>query len=217
MMTVKLTTLALALAAITTAHAQQAPAGALKNGSGVKPPAGVNLPAVANLPAGVATPPDYVIGAEDVLSIVFWKDKDMTSDVTVRPDGQITVPLLNDIRAAGLTPQQLRETLTAAAAKYVAEPNVSVVVKAINSRKVHIIGMVSKPGPYPLTGPTTVLQILATAGGVHEFAKSKDIKILRTDEKGVQVALKFNYKDVMNGKNLKQNIELKPGDTIIVP
>jgi polysaccharide biosynthesis/export protein len=211
MMKIKLTTLTLALAAITTVHAQQAPAGAPNNGGGVKPPAGVNLP------AGVVTPPDYVIGAEDVLSIVFWKDKDMSSDVTVRPDGQITLPLLNDVRAAGLTPQQLREKLTAASAKYVAEPNVSVVVKAINSRKVHIIGMVSKPGPYPLTGPTTVLQILATAGGVHEFAKSKEIKILRTDEKGVQVALKFNYKDVMKGKNLKQNIELKPGDTIIVP
>lgn len=210
-MTIKLTTLTLALAAITTIHAQQAPAGPPTNGSGAKPPAGVNVP------AGVPTPPDYVIGPEDVLTIVFWKDKDMSADVTVRPDGQITLPLINDIRAAGLTPQQLRETLVAASAKYVAEPNVSVVVKMVNSRKVHIIGMVGKPGPYPLTGPTTVLQMLASAGGVHEFAKSKEIKILRTDEKGVQVALKFNYKDVLKGKNLKQNIQLKPGDTIIVP
>ena len=212
MMNIKITTFALGLTAMATISAQQAPAGPAKPTNGAKPPAGVTIP------AGVPTPADYVIGPDDVLGIVFWRDKDMSVDVAVRPDGQITLPLLNDVRAAGLTPLQLREKLTVAAAKFMTvDPTVTVVVKAINSRKVTVIGMVGKQGPYPLSGPTTVMQMLAIAGGVQEFAKTKDIKILRTDEKGVQTALRFNYKEVVQGKNLKQNIELKPGDTIIVP
>jgi polysaccharide export outer membrane protein len=167
-------------------------------------------------PATVAVPPGYVIGPEDVLSVLFWKDKDMTAEVAVRPDGRITLPLVNDIQAAGLTPEQLRESVTAAAAKYVEDPNVTIVVKTINSRKVFITGMVAKPGPYPLTGPTTVMQLIAMSGGVHEFADTKNIIVMRV-ENGRQVAIPFNYKDVVKRKNLKQNIELKPGDTVIVP
>ena len=199
-------TLALVLAAATPLAAQQPPA----NGNGTTPPAGVTMP------TGVTLPADYVIGPDDVLTVVFWREKDMSTDVAVRPDGMITLPLLNDVQAAGLTPDQLRESLTTAAGKFFEGPTVAVVVKAINSRKVFITGMVSKPGPYPLSGPTTVTQLIAMAGGLHEFAKKKDITILRT-EGGREVAYRFNYKDVMNRKNLKQNIELKPGDTIIVP
>jgi polysaccharide biosynthesis/export protein len=128
----------------------------------------------------------------------------------------ISLLLVNDIKAAGLTPEELRDEITKAASKYIDDPTVTVVVKAINSRKVFITGMVGKPGPYPLTGPTTVMQMLSIAGGVHEFAKSKNIMILRQVD-GRQVALKFNYNDVKRGRNLKQNIELQPGDTIIVP
>jgi polysaccharide export outer membrane protein len=164
----------------------------------------------------VTAPPDYVIGPDDVLSIVFWRDKDMSADVGVRPDGKISLPLLNDIQAAGLTPEQLRVNLTAAADKYISDPNVSVVVKAINSRKVFITGQVGKPGPYPLTGSTTVLQMLAMAGGLGEYSKSDRVVVMRT-ENGKTTSYKFNYKDVTQGKNLQQNIELKPGDTIIVP
>jgi polysaccharide export outer membrane protein len=164
----------------------------------------------------VETPPDYVIGPDDVLAVVFWREKDLSADAAVRPDGKISLPLLNDVQASGLTPEQLRVQLTAAAAKYVTDPTVTVVVKAINSRKVFITGQVGKPGPYPLTGPTTVMQLIAVAGGVHEFADSKNIIILRV-ENGRQVALRFNYKDVSKRKNLKQNIELKPGDTVVVP
>ncbi len=171
-------------------------------------------------PAGattsVTTPADYVIGPDDVLSVVFWRDKDMSTDVTVRPDGKISLPLLNDVVAAGLTPEQLRVQLTEVAGKFIEEPTVSVVVKAINSRRVFVTGQVNRPGPYPLSAQTTVLQLLATAGGVMEYADAKNIRVMRT-EGGKEVSFKFNYKDVMQGKNLKQNIVLKPGDTIVVP
>jgi polysaccharide export outer membrane protein len=200
-------TLALVLAAATSLAAQQPPAA---NGKPAVPPAGVTVP------AGVTPPPDYVIGPDDVLTVVFWREKELSSEVAVRPDGKITLPLMNDIQAAGLTPEQLRDELTKAAAKYVEGPTVTVVVKAINSRKVFITGMISKPGPYALTGPTTVTQLIAMAGGLHEFADKKNITILR-QEAGREVAIRFNFQDVMKRKNLKQNIELKPGDTIIVP
>jgi polysaccharide export outer membrane protein len=199
-------TLALVLAAATSLAAQQQPA----NGKATTPPAG------ATVPTGVTPPPDYVIGPDDVLTVVFWREKDLSSEVSVRPDGMITLPLLNDVKASGLTPEQLRDELTKAAEKFVEGPTVSVVVKAINSRRVFITGMISKPGPYPLTGPTTVTQLIAMAGGLHEFAKKKNITILR-NEGGREVAYRFNFEDVMKRKNLKQNIELKPGDTIIVP
>ena len=168
------------------------------------------------LPSGVAQPPGYVIGPEDTLAVVYWREKDLSADVVVRPDGMISLPLLNDINAAGLTPEQLRLAITQGAAKFVEEPTVSVVVKSINSRKVFITGQVSKPGPYPLGGSTTVLQLIATAGGVAEYADKSKIVVLRS-EGGKQSTFSFNYEEVMKRKNLGQNIELKPGDTVIVP
>ena len=168
------------------------------------------------MPAGVSLPNGYVIGPDDVLAIVFWRDKDMSTETTVRPDGKITLPLINEVQAAGLTPEQLRDALQQAATKYLEDPNVSVVVKAINSRKVFITGSVSKPGAYSLSGSTTVVQLIAMAGGVLEFADSKNITIIR-NENGKPTAYRFNYKDVLKHKNLKQNIELKPGDTVVVP
>ena len=200
-------TLVLVLAAAASLAAQQKPA---SNGTAATPPAGVTIP------AGVVPPADYVIGPDDVLAVVFWREKEMSTEVTVRPDGKITLPLLNDLQASGLTPEQLRDVVSKAAAQYIEVPAVTVVVKAINSRKVFITGQVGKQGAFPLAGPTTVMQMLATAGGVHEFADTKNIMILRT-ENGRQTAFRFNYNDVRKGKNLKQNIELKPGDTIIVP
>jgi polysaccharide export outer membrane protein len=171
---------------------------------------------VRPVPTGVALPPGYVIGADDILTIVFWRDKDMSADVVVRPDGKVTLPLVNDVDAAGKTPEELRKAITEAASRFVEEPTVSVVVKQINSRRVYITGMVGKSGAYPLSAPTTVLQLISMAGGLSEFAHSKNIIINRA-ENGRQVALKFNYSDVQKGKNLHQNIELKPGDTVIVP
>ena len=174
-----------------------------------KTPVGLAVP-------GAELPPDYIIGPEDVLGIVYWKDKDMSTDAQVRPDGRIALPLLNDVHAAGLTPDQLREKLTEESRKYMEDPSITVVVRAINSRKAFITGEVNKPGPYLLTSPTSVMQLIAMAGGLREYANSKKIIIMRT-EKGQQVSLTFNYKDVIAGKNLKQNIELKPGDTVVVP
>jgi polysaccharide export outer membrane protein len=123
---------------------------------------------------------------------------------------------LNEVDVKGLTPEQLRVNLTAEAQKYVQDPNVTVVVKQINSRRVYITGQVSRPGPYALTTSMTVLQLLSTAGGLLEYADEKNITIMRTVN-GKTTNFNFNYKDILNRKNLKQNIELKPDDTVIVP
>jgi polysaccharide biosynthesis/export protein len=163
-----------------------------------------------------AKDPSYVIGTDDVLAIVFWELPTHGAEVVVRPDGKITLPLLNDVQAAGLTPEQLRLAITAAAAKFIRDPAVSVIVKQINSRKVFVSGQVGKPGPYALTAPTTVLQLLALAGGPTDFAKKKKIAVMRT-ENGQTLRIPFNYNDVLNGKHLDQNILLKPGDTVVVP
>ncbi len=161
-------------------------------------------------------PPGYVIGTDDVLSIVYWKDKDMSSDVQVRPDGRIALPLINEVQAAGLTPEQLREKLTEESKKFMEDASITVVVRQILSRKAFITGEVNKPGPYPLTSATTVMQLIAMAGGLREYANGKKIVIMRTVN-GTPVTLPFNYKDIVEGKNLQQNIELKPGDTVVVP
>jgi polysaccharide export outer membrane protein len=168
-------------------------------------------------PTASQPPANYVIGTDDVLSVVFWRDKDMSAEVVVRPDGKISLPLLNDVQAGGLTPNQLREAVIILARRYLEDPSVSVVVKQINSRKLFITGQVETPGPYPLTGPTTVLQLIAMAGGLREFADGKRILIMRTDKAGQQTAYLFNYRQVLSGKDLKQNIELQPGDTVVVP
>ncbi len=168
------------------------------------------------VPGGVTPPPGYVIGADDVLTVVFWRDKEMSNDVTVRPDGRITLPLVNDVQASGLTPEELRASIAKEADRFIDDPTVSVVVKQINSRKVFITGMVSKPGVYSITAPTNLLQLISMAGGLQEFADSKHIIVTRT-ENGRQRAIKFNYRDALKGKNLKQNIELQPGDTVLVP
>jgi polysaccharide export outer membrane protein len=165
---------------------------------------------------GVALPVEYLIGPEDVLGIVFWREPDMSGDVTVRPDGRITLPVIGEISAAGLHPQALQKQILAAAGKYISDPNVAVVVRQINSRKVFITGRVTNPGPYPLQGPRTVMQLIALAGGLTEYADSKNITIMRNAADGPK-SFKFNYKDVAKGKNLEQNILLKPGDTVVVP
>jgi polysaccharide export outer membrane protein len=170
----------------------------------------------ATAPEGVTPPTGYLIGPDDHLTVMFWREKDLSADVVVRPDGKISLPLLNDVQAAGLTPEQLRDKVTEEAKRYVEDPVATVVVRQINSRKVFITGQVSKPGPYPLTSPTTVLQLISTSGGLLEYAKRDKIVIMRT-ENGKQIQLRFNYDQVIDGKNLKQNVELKPGDTVLVP
>lgn len=168
-------------------------------------------------PGGVTPPPGYVIGPEDVLAVVFWREKDLSVEETVvRPDGMITLPIINDVKAAGLTPEELRKSVEDAAGRYVQEPNATIVIKAIHSRRFFVTGLVNKPGPYGLGGPTTILQALAMAGGLQDFAKENDIVLMR-QEGGKTNTYKFRYKDVIKGKNLQQNIEVRPGDTIVVP
>lgn len=161
-------------------------------------------------------PPGYVFGPEDQLSVLFWQDKDMSADVVVRPDGKISLPLLNEIQASGLTPEELRNAIISKAKPLVQNPNATVIVRQINSRKVFITGAVEKPGTYPVNGPTTVLQLIAMAAGVKDYANSREIVIFRKEAER-QVTFKFDYKEVVAQKNLAQNIELKPGDTVVVP
>lgn len=169
-------------------------------------------------PAAVESPANYVIGPDDVLSVVFWRDKDLTSDVVVRPDGKISLPLLNDVQAGGLTPDQLREAVSTEARRFIEEPSVTIIVKQIKSRKLFITGQVEKPGSYVLSGPTTVVQLIAMAGGLKEFADARHILIMRgRSAVGRQIGVPFNYEQMLTGRNLDQNIELKPGDTVIVP
>lgn len=168
----------------------------------------------AKEPGGVAGP-DYIIGADDVLHISVWKETDLTSTLPVRSDGKISMPLLDDVQAAGLTPMQLANSLTEKLKKYMADPRVTVVVTAMNSQKIYILGEVTHTGAMVLTPNMTVLQAIASAGFT-QFANTKGIYVLRT-ENGKQQKLPFNYKQVVKGEAMDQNVLLRPGDTIVVP
>jgi polysaccharide export outer membrane protein len=160
-------------------------------------------------------PKDYVIGVEDLLSVVFWRDKDLSADVVVRPDGKISLPMLNDVPAAGMTPEQLATQVQEAATKFIRDPGATVIVKEIHSRKVFVVGEVNKPGTFMLGSEMNVLQAIAQAGGFLENANKSDIVIVR-NENGQEHRYKFNYNDVVRGKNVKQNIKLMPSDTILI-
>ncbi len=180
-----------------------------------KPKAEISSCANGCAPVAATTSPDYVIGSEDTLHVSVWKEPDLTATLPVRPDGKISLPLLNDVQAAGLTPMQLADQLTAKLKKFVAEPQVTVVVTQMNSQKVFLLGEVLHTGAIPLIPNMTVLQVLSTAG-FSQFANTKGIYILRT-ENGKQEKLPFNYKAVVKGEHMEQNILLKPGDTVVVP
>ena len=158
----------------------------------------------------------YVIGPEDVLKINIWKEPEMSGDVPVRPDGKISLTLLGDVQAAGLTPTQLTTQITDLLKKYLDDPRVTVTVGAVNSRRVFILGQVGRPGAFPLLPGMTVLQALSTAGGLSLYAAADKIYVLRI-ENGNQVKLAFQYKQVIKGNTPEQNIVLKSGDTIVVP
>ena len=157
----------------------------------------------------------YIIGREDALRVAVWKEPELTATLPVRPDGMISLPLLNDVQAAGLTPMQLAASITEKLKRYVADPRVTVVVTAMNSQRVYVLGEVNHTGAMPLIPNMTVLQALASAGFT-QFANTKGIYVLRT-ENGKQQKLPFNYKQVIKGESMEQNIALKPGDTIVVP
>ncbi len=157
----------------------------------------------------------YLIGPSDVLEIIVWKEPDISREVTVRPDGRITLPLIDDVMAAGLTPIQLKSKLEKEFANYIDSPEVTVIVKSLASKRYYMIGEIAKPGQYAMDKPVTILQALAIAGGFTEWAKKDHIMVFRFTPKGHKI-LYFNYEDAAKGKNIN-DFFLKPNDIILVP
>jgi len=171
-------------------------------------------PEASNARAPQASP-SYVIGPDDTLAVNVWKEPDLTATLPVRADGMISLPLLNDVQASGLTPMQLASSITEKLKKFVADPRVTVTVTQMNSQRVYVTGEVSHSGPMPLTPDMTVLQALSSAG-FSQFANTKGIYVLR-NENGAQKKYPVNYKKLIKGEDSASNILLKPGDTIVVP
>jgi polysaccharide export outer membrane protein len=170
----------------------------------------------ADKPADKPHDNSFVIGNDDVLAINVWKEPDISRSIPVRSDGKISLPLVGEVQAAGLTPLMLEKDIATKLKSYIAEPEVTVMVQQVNSQKFNILGQVAKPGTYVIANSPTVLDAIALAGGFRDFAKRKSIYVLRHSATG-DTRLPFNYKDVSQGKNMTQNIKLQPGDTIIVP
>jgi polysaccharide biosynthesis/export protein len=159
----------------------------------------------------------FTIGNDDMLSINVWKEPDISRSIPVRSDGKISLPLVGEVQAAGQTPLKLEQEIAGKLKSYISEPEVTVIVQQINSQKFNVLGQVARPGSYALTNSATVLDAIALAGGFRDFAKKKSIYILRQNGDGTQTRLPFNYKDVIKGQNLAQNVRLQPRDTIVVP
>ncbi len=176
-------------------------------------------PVADTLPPRVANvrPDTYIIGSDDVLAINVWKEPEISKTVPVRPDGMISLPLLGEIKARGLTPVQLEDQISDLLKKIMSDPQVTVIVNQVNSLTFNIVGQVVRPGYFPITRPITVLDAIALCGGFRDFAKQKKIYVLRTGPDGKEERLKFNYKEVIRGKNMAQNIQLQPHDTLVVP
>ena len=158
----------------------------------------------------------YQMGPEDLIQVLIWKNEALTKTVSVRPDGWISLPLVGDIKAAGLTPMQLKATIVEKMKEFVADPNVTVIVEDIRTFKVFMVGEVVRSGAYAMKSNTTVMQALAMAGGLTQFASRTRIMILRR-ENGKEVGIRFNYNEVASGSDVSKNLQLRPGDTIIVP
>jgi polysaccharide biosynthesis/export protein len=159
----------------------------------------------------------YVIGVDDVLAINVWKEPDVSKTVPVRSDGKISLPLAGEVQASGMTPRQLELDLSRRLASYISQPEVTVIVEEIKSQKFNILGQVAKPGAYPIANNPTVLDAIALAGGFRDFAKQKSVYVLRRNPDGTETRLSFNYKEMIKGKNVDQNVRLQPNDTIVVP
>ncbi len=192
-----------------------------QTGSGSAAPAQASnaAPAAQNADASKQAKPHdntFVIGNDDVLAINVWKEPDISRSIPVRSDGKISLPLVGEVQAAGLTPLNLENEIASRLKNYISEPEVTVMVQQVNSQKFNILGQVVKPGSYMVVNSLTVLDAIALAGGFRDFAKQKSIYVLRQGPTG-ESRIPFNYKEVSQGKNMTQNIKLQPGDTIIVP
>jgi len=174
----------------------------------------------ANRPEGVNPPvkvgKDYVIGADDVLDVSVWKEQDLTRTLQVRPDGKISMPLLGDVEAAGLTPSQLAQTVSDKLKRYLTAPQVTIILTQINSQRVYVTGEVTRPGAYPVLPGMTILQAITSAGGLTQFANAKKIFLMR-DENHIQTKYPFSYKEVLDGRKAEENLPVRAGDTIVVP
>lgn len=182
-----------------------------------KAPAQPAAPA-ADASAAKAHDDSFVIGNDDVLAINVWKEPDISSkSVTVRSDGKISLPLVGEVQASGLTPLKLEQQIAAKLQNYISQPEVSVMVQQINSQKYNVLGQVMHPGTFVIANSPTVLDAIALAGGFRDFAKQKAIYVLRQNADGTQTRLPFNYKEVIKGKNPEQNVKIQPHDNIVVP
>jgi polysaccharide export outer membrane protein len=160
---------------------------------------------------------DYVIGPSDVLAINVWRDNELTRTVTVRPDGKISLPLIGELEVSGSTALSVQRLIAQRLTEYISTPQVTVIVQEVKSQTYVILGKIAKPGSYELGKPTTVLEAIAIAGGFLDFAKVSKVNIIRRRGAGASDTLHFDYKKVIKGQNLEQNVELKSGDTIFVP
>jgi len=182
------------------------------------PPATSAPPAPRNQATRSARPEDtYIIGDDDVLSINVWKEPEISKQIPVRSDGKISLPLVGEVVAAGRTPPQLEQEITSKLQGYITDPQVTVIVEQMNSQKFNIFGQVGRPGSYPLISGITIVDALANAGGLKDFAKKKSIYILRQNPGGVETRIPFNYEKFIKGKDVAQNIQIKPHDTLVVP
>jgi polysaccharide export outer membrane protein len=178
-------------------------------------PAPLQNPSQPSEPQGAAAPVDsnsFKVGPADVLNVRVWHEQEFSGPVSVHPDGKITLPLVGDLTVGGMTPAQIEQVIAQALTKYVVKPLVTVTVQEVLSKKYYLDGEIARAGEYPLVAPTTVLEAISRAGGLRDFANEKRIYILRGDKR-----ILFNYKDVIHGKHMDQNIPLEPGDHVIVP
>jgi len=159
---------------------------------------------------------DYRVGPGDLIEVSVWREPAASTTVVIRPDGKLSLPLVNDLAVSGMTPMEIQALVEKKLEPFISVPSVTIIVRQILSKKVYVIGQVGSPGAYLLTQPMTILQILTQAGGLRQFAKSKSIYVLRT-ENGKQQKLPFNYEEVLEGKRIEQDIPLQAGDTIVVP
>ncbi len=166
--------------------------------------------------AAPETKPEYVVGEGDVLHIDVWQEPEVSQNVVVRPDGNVSLPLINEMKVSGMTPLQIQGLVAGKLKNFVNQPKVTVTVTEVHSRRAFITGEVAHPGEYPLNAQLTVLQLIAQAGGFTPFAKTESIMVLRVAD-GKEQRLRFKYKEVLQGKNTEQNIALQPGDTVVVP
>lgn len=213
---VLLSTILAAARLVATGNAQESDSSSVAKNGSTAPVAQPKQPTDHPARTPVEVPADYVVGESDSLNITVWKERDLNQTVQVRPDGKISFPLVNEVKVSGMTPTQIQALLEEQLKNYLVAPRVTVTVTEIRSRVVYITGEVAKPGAYSLISPLNVLQLIAKANGLNLYAKRKKIFVLRQVD-GHQVRYPFNYDQVVRGQETSQNIELRPGDTVLVP